>query len=135
MERGDDTARSTLWGPSAACTSILYQGLQGSHLNLSQTSAQRDTRYFLLNNKAVNFRPAVFRPKLVIPRHRGRPQRAAHRIHRMAPPAKEILSWQDLVRSGRLSRAQDREDPAAPHLRKVRVKHLVPQQTAYTGLE
>ena len=23
MERGDDTARSTLWGPSAACTSIL----------------------------------------------------------------------------------------------------------------
>ena len=22
MERGDDTARSTLWGPSAACTSI-----------------------------------------------------------------------------------------------------------------
>ena len=29
------------------------QGLQGSHLNLSQTSAQRHTRYFLLNNKAV----------------------------------------------------------------------------------
>ena len=25
MERGDDTARSTLWGPSAACTSILYR--------------------------------------------------------------------------------------------------------------
>ena len=50
----------------------------------------------------------------------------------MAPPAKEILSWEDLVRSGRLSRAQDREDPAAPHLRKVRVKHLVAQQTAYT---
>ena len=24
-ERGDDTARSTLWGPSAACTSILYR--------------------------------------------------------------------------------------------------------------
>ena len=30
------------------------QGLQGSHLNLSQTSAQRHRRYFLLNNKAVN---------------------------------------------------------------------------------
>jgi len=30
------------------------QGLQGSHLNLSQTSAQRHKRYFLLNNKAVN---------------------------------------------------------------------------------
>ena len=30
------------------------QGLQGSHLNLSQTSAQRHTRYFLLNNKDVN---------------------------------------------------------------------------------
>ena len=30
------------------------QGLQGSHLNLSQTSAQRHTTYFLLNNKAVN---------------------------------------------------------------------------------
>jgi len=30
------------------------QGLQGSHLNLSQASAQRHTRYFLLNNKAVN---------------------------------------------------------------------------------
>ena len=29
------------------------QGLQGSHLNLSQASAQRHTRYFLLNNKAV----------------------------------------------------------------------------------
>ena len=29
------------------------QGLQGSHLNLSQTSAQRHRRYFLLNNKAV----------------------------------------------------------------------------------
>ena len=27
------------------------QGLQGSHLNLSQTSAKRDTTYFLLNNK------------------------------------------------------------------------------------
>ena len=31
------------------------QGLQGSHLNLSQASAQRHRRYFLLNNKAVNF--------------------------------------------------------------------------------
>ena len=30
------------------------QGLQGSHLNLSQASAQRHRRYFLLNNKAVN---------------------------------------------------------------------------------
>ena len=28
------------------------QGLQGSHLNLSQTSAQRHRTYFLLNNKA-----------------------------------------------------------------------------------
>ena len=27
---------------------------QGSHLNLSQASAQRHRRYFLLNNKAVN---------------------------------------------------------------------------------
>ena len=27
---------------------------QGSHLNLSQTSAQRHRTYFLLNNKAVN---------------------------------------------------------------------------------
>ena len=34
------------------------QGLQGSHLNLSQASAQRHTRYFLLNNKAVN--PATY---------------------------------------------------------------------------
>ena len=30
------------------------QGLQGSHLNLSQTSAQRHRTYFLLNNKAVD---------------------------------------------------------------------------------
>ena len=30
------------------------QGLQGSHLNLSQTSAQRHRTYFLVNNKAVN---------------------------------------------------------------------------------
>ena len=30
------------------------QGLQGSHLNLSQTSAQRHRRYFLLNNRAGN---------------------------------------------------------------------------------
>ena len=30
------------------------QGLQGSHLNLSQTSAQLEATYFLLNNKAVN---------------------------------------------------------------------------------
>ena len=29
------------------------QGLQGSHLNLSQASAQRHRRYFLLNNKAL----------------------------------------------------------------------------------
>ena len=29
------------------------QGLQGSHLNLSQTSAQRHRTYFLLNNNAV----------------------------------------------------------------------------------
>ena len=28
------------------------QGLQGSHLNLSQISAQRHRTYFLLNNKA-----------------------------------------------------------------------------------
>jgi len=27
------------------------QGLQGSHLNLSQTSAQLEATYFLLNNK------------------------------------------------------------------------------------
>ena len=32
------------------------QGLQGSHLNLSQASAQRHRRYFLLNNKAVKLR-------------------------------------------------------------------------------
>ena len=31
----------------------LLQGSQ-SHLNLSQTIAQRHRRYFLLNNKAVN---------------------------------------------------------------------------------
>ena len=73
------------------------------------------------------------------PRRAARPQRARQRAaHRLAfasngtSSKKEILSWQDLVRSGRLSRAQDREDPAAPHLRKVRVKHLVAQQTAYT---
>jgi len=30
------------------------QGLQGSHLILSQTSAQRHRTYFLLENKAVN---------------------------------------------------------------------------------
>ena len=30
------------------------QGLQGSHLNLSQISAQRHRTYFLVNNKAVN---------------------------------------------------------------------------------
>ena len=29
-------------------------GCVGSHLNLSQASAQRHRRYFLLNNKAVN---------------------------------------------------------------------------------
>ena len=28
--------------------------VQGSHLNLLQTSAQRHRKYFLLNNKAVN---------------------------------------------------------------------------------
>jgi len=28
------------------------QGLQGSHLNLSQTSAQRHRTYFLLNNRS-----------------------------------------------------------------------------------
>jgi len=36
------------------CVNPHPHGLQGSHLNLSQTSAQRHTRYFLLNNKAVN---------------------------------------------------------------------------------
>ena len=73
------------------------------------------------------------------PRRAARPQRARQRAaHRLAfasngtSSKKEILSWQDLVRSGRLSRAQDREDPAAPHLRKVRVKHLVAQPAAYT---
>ena len=42
--------------PSAVDRTVVSphsQGLQGSHLNLSQTSAQRDKRYFLLNNKAV----------------------------------------------------------------------------------
>ena len=46
------------------------QGLQGSHLNLSQTSAQRHLTYFLLNNKAVkriifNFAKEVSSPSAV----------------------------------------------------------------------
>ena len=42
-------------GPSKPAGSPPHpQGLQGPHLNLSQTSAQRHTTYFLLNNKAVN---------------------------------------------------------------------------------
>ena len=32
------------------CVYVNPQGLQGSHLNLSQASAQRHRRYFLLNN-------------------------------------------------------------------------------------
>ena len=44
--------RAGLLGPRVV--SPHPQGLQGSHLNLSQTSAQRHMTYFLLNNKAVN---------------------------------------------------------------------------------
>ena len=44
--------RAGLLGPRVV--SPHPQGLQGSHLNLSQTSAQRHRTYFLLNNKAVN---------------------------------------------------------------------------------
>ena len=36
---------------SSCAFAFVNQGLQGSHLNLSQTSA---STYFLLNNKAVN---------------------------------------------------------------------------------
>ena len=43
--------RAGLLGPRVV--SPHPQGLQGSHLNLSQTSAQRHRRYFLVNNKAV----------------------------------------------------------------------------------
>ena len=43
--------RAGLLGPRVV--SPHPQGLQGSHLNLSQTSAQRHRTYFLLNNKAV----------------------------------------------------------------------------------
>ena len=32
------------------------QGLQGSHLNLSQTSAKRQAKYFLLNNKVCELK-------------------------------------------------------------------------------
>ena len=48
--------REAVTGPPVACALVCVcarQGLQGSHLNLSQASAQRRTRYFLLNNKAV----------------------------------------------------------------------------------
>ena len=41
---------------------MIPQGLQGSHLNLSQTSAQRHRTYFLLNNKAVKQRQIAPQP-------------------------------------------------------------------------
>ena len=54
------------------------QGLQGSHLNLSQASAQRHRRYFLLNNKAVNqsqcptpLRAGLLGPRVVSPHPQG----------------------------------------------------------------
>ena len=49
--------RAGLLGPRVV--SPHPQGLQGSHLNLSQTSAQRHRTYFLLNNKAVKDLPWV----------------------------------------------------------------------------
>ena len=41
--------------------------LQGSHLNLSQTSAQRQRTYFLVNNKAVNLAQARVLLTLLLP--------------------------------------------------------------------
>ena len=54
--------RAGLLGPRVV--SPHSQGLQGSHLNLSQTSAQRHRTYFLLNNKAVNSRRVCTRQAL-----------------------------------------------------------------------
>ena len=54
------------------------QGLQGSHLNLSQASAQRHKRYFLLNNKAVNSSGAC-QPRFVDAALRKRPPRRNRR--------------------------------------------------------
>ena len=61
--------RAGLLGPRVV--SPHPQGLQGSHLNLSQTSAQRHKRYFLLNNKAVNLRAGLLGPRVVSPHPQG----------------------------------------------------------------
>ena len=60
MSQGEVTFPNT---QSVKCAGLLgprvvsphSQGLQGSHLNLSQTSAQRHRTYFLLNNKEYEF--------------------------------------------------------------------------------
>ena len=45
----------------------------------------------------------------------------------------ELLSWESLVRAGRLSRALDKEDPVnAPALRKLRISGLLPAAEPYT---
>ena len=44
MERGDDTARSTLWGPSAACTSILCTVFVMTPPNEHTSEGGRDDR-------------------------------------------------------------------------------------------
>ena len=49
--------RAGLLGPRVV--SPHPQGLQGSHLNLAQTSAQRHRTYFLLNNKVCEQSPWV----------------------------------------------------------------------------
>ena len=49
MERGDDTARSTLWGPSAACTSILYRVCYGGgNSSFSRANGSRPCRSLCL---------------------------------------------------------------------------------------
>ncbi|EOD22356.1 hypothetical protein EMIHUDRAFT_116813 [Emiliania huxleyi CCMP1516] len=42
------------------------------------------------------------------------------------------VSWQTLVQNGQLTRAVDKEDPAFPAVKKLRIKNLQPSATPYT---
>ena len=42
------------------------------------------------------------------------------------------VSWQSLAHSGKLSRALDKEDPATPWIKKLRVQNLEPSPEPYT---
>ena len=42
------------------------------------------------------------------------------------------VSWQSLAHSGKLSRALDKEDPATPWIKKLRVRNLEPSPEPYT---